>query len=352
MGSIYRRKDSKNWWISFSDHGRQFSESARTTRKAEAKALLAKREAEIFAGTFFPEKRKRGLTFAGLRDRWFNAKGGKGSAASDRTRFDTIVEHFGASTSIATIRQTDVEGFKDALQQTITRRGKPMANATVNRHLALLRSALKLVEREFTHRDPMHGVDFLSEQQRDRLCEPEELEGLLAEANPKLGLVITLGYYTGMRLGEITSLRWDQIDLDRRVITLDAADTKTNEPRRVPLAVEAVDELKAYPRRIDGRLLDVASTSMSPLFSRLVRKLAKAARKQDPKSEMYQDLRLHDLRHTAATHLRRAGADIFTIAKITGHKSIEMLRRYQEFDESDLVEAVDRVTVREGRRRG
>ena len=55
------------------------------------------------------------------------------------------------------------------------------------------------------------------------------------------------------------------------------------------------------------------------------------------------ELRFHDLRHTAATNLRRAGVDLFTIKQITGHKTLKMLERYNCVNVDDLKEARGKV---------
>jgi site-specific recombinase XerD len=54
-------------------------------------------------------------------------------------------------------------------------------------------------------------------------------------------------------------------------------------------------------------------------------------------------LKFHDLRHTTAANLRRAGVDIFNIKQITGHKTLAMLERYNTIDVEDLHEAMDKV---------
>lgn len=227
---------------------------------------------------------------------------------------------------------------------------KAFQNPTVNRHLVLLGSALRYASRSLKQHtlDPMHGVDLLHEFGRDRIATPEEYEALLARATPKLRLAIVIGYWTGMRLGEVIGLRWDRIDLKTGVARLKAKGTKTKKPRIVPLPSQVVDALKLETRPLDGgpiftvEVTDKATgevsrkpmkpTSMSPQFSRLVKKLG------------IKDLRYHDFRHTTLTRLRRAGVDIFTMARISGHEDLDMLARYNTITEEDLVAAVRKAT--------
>jgi integrase len=179
----------------------------------------------------------------------------------------------------------------------------------------------------------MAGVRLLAEHnRRDRVCTRKEYQQLLAAAPPVLRLAIVLGFHTGMRLGEIASLTWAQIDLKRGIAKLRAQDTKTGQGRVVPLAREVIAELESAPRNLDGAVVGATTGTLSPAFTRLTRELGLA------------DLRFHDLRHTAATNLRRAGVDIFTIKEITGHKTLAMLERYNTIDVQDLREAVEKAT--------
>jgi integrase len=326
-------KRGRIWWLRYTVGNRQVRESAKTTRKAEAEALLNKRLADIFQGRYFPHRRQADLTFSGLKVMWLSAKKGKATLSHDEQRFRRIVDHFGPSKLISTVSAEDIDGFKEALLQSTTSRGTPMAPATVNRYLALLRSAFRLAgRRRYKHSDPMAGVEMLPENNdRDRICSPEEHEQLVEHADPELRLVVEFGYWMGMRLGEIANLTWDQIDLKHGFVRLRRKDTKEAAAKQVPLASELVEILKEEPRRINGRLFVSRSDTLSTRFAELTRK------------QGISDLRFHDLRHTAVTRLRRAGVDILVIQHITGHKTLSMLARYNKATEADLKTAMKKA---------
>ncbi len=326
-------KRGKVYWIRYSVAGQQFRESTRTTRKAEAEALLHKRQSEIFEGSFFPDRKRNDLTVDGLKDMWLDAAVDKKTIEHDRQRFERVVEHFGPRTLIASLTSEDIDDFKRALRQTKTRLGENMTPATVNRYLALLRSSLRLAARRgYRHREPMAGVKFNRENnQRDRICSTEEYAKLVEAAEPELGLAIMFGYWTGMRLGEIVNLRWKQIDLRERVLRLRRSETKEADAKQVPLARELVEHLHELPRNIDGNVFTRTNVALSGQFGRLCKRLE------------IDDLRFHDLRHTAVTRLRRAGVDIITIKAITGHKTLKTLERYNKVSVDDLRTAIDRA---------
>lgn len=339
MGKVYKRPDSEFYWITYSDRGRRFREQAGKSKR-EADALLGQRMAAVFEGTHFPAKRKTHVTVDQLRLRWFEHRATKRSLSTDKARFAAIVDFFGATTRIATITTEDVDKFRAKLAVTITWRGKPMMVATINRHLALLRSALNLAEREGSlTRNPMRGMRLADERNtRDRVCSPEEYERLIGAARPALRLAIALGFHSAMRRGEIALLRREWIDLEQRVVKIPPEVTKTAKGRKVPLAEAAVAELRTaldtWSKREDGRVFSFRPEAITHSFADLCTRLG------------IEGLKFHDQRHTAATDLRRGGADVFTIQAITGHKSLNVLKRYMTFTDEDLVDAVDEAARR------
>lgn len=179
------------WWITFSDDRKlQRRESAHTTQRAEAERLLAARKQEIRNGAYDPDRKKTTLNVDGLRGLWLKHAERKKSLAGDRQRFEAIVEFFGATKLVVSMQPADIEALRDHLTAKTTRLGKPMAAATVNRHLAVLRAAIMYAGRNgYAHRSPMRGIKMLPEHNaRDRICSPEEYAALIANAYPRLRL--------------------------------------------------------------------------------------------------------------------------------------------------------------------
>lgn len=326
QGRIWKR--GRVWWIQYNASGRQYRESANTSRRADAEALLRERLQSIWDGRFFPHrgKRKRDLTIAGLLDLWVNERSGKRSLRHDETRLGAAVKHFGKDRLVATITADDVAGWRDELAE-------GHETATVNRHLAVLRSALRLAAaRGHAHQDPLSGIRLERERNaRNRICSPDEYAAIREAAVDDTRAVVTVGYWIGMRLGEIAGLTRERLDLRAGTIRLAAADTKEGQIKTLALPRAVVDELKTLPVRTDGRVFAYDSDAYSKRFAALCRECEIA------------DLRFHDLRHTAATNMRRAGLDLMTIAAFTGHKTLAMLKRYQHVSVDDLRDAMSRV---------
>jgi integrase len=151
--------------------------------------------------------------------------------------------------------------------------------------------------------------------------------------------MLLIAYHLGQRFGEITNLTWDRVDLQRGFITLRSIDTKTKKARQVPLtpAVRMVLGDLAKVRRLD--------TNHVFLYEGQPIKSIKTALKRAKRLSGVEGFRFHDLRHCAATNLRRAGVDTATDMRIVGHKSEKMWKRYNAIDEKDLTKAATRLNT-------
>ncbi len=126
-----------------------------------------------------------------------------------------------------------------------------------------------------------------------------------------------------MRRGEIAAMKWEHVDLKTRTLTI--PETKTGEPRRIPLSSRAVAVLKSLPRRIDGYVFGMRKDSITQAFDRACKRAG------------IEDLRYHDLRHEATSRLFERGLNPMEVAAITGHKTLQMLKRYTHLRAEDLV---------------
>ena len=161
---------------------------------------------------------------------------------------------------------------------------------------------------------------------RDRRLVDDELPRLLAAAQSyggEVGPIITWAIETAMRRGEIAAMRWEHLDRKARVLLI--PETKNGTPRRVPLSTVALAVLDALPRRIDGRVWGMRPDSISQAFERVCGAAG------------IEGLTFHDLRHEATLRLFEKGLNPMQVAAITGHKTLQMLKRYTHLRAEDLV---------------
>ncbi len=152
---------------------------------------------------------------------------------------------------------------------------------------------------------------------RERRLAGDEEARLLTASSPEFGAVIRFALATAMRRGEIAGLRWEQVELKRRCLTLGASATKTRTARTVPLSPAALDVLRTIPRRLDGSVFGLSVNAISLAWKRATRKAG------------VQGLTFHDLRHEAISRLfEDTDLDVMEIRAISGHKTLQMLARY------------------------
>lgn len=141
--------------------------------------------------------------------------------------------------------------------------------------------------------------------------------------NPWLWPAVQLATETAMRQGELLSLRWSDIDFTRRIAMLH--DTKNGEARAVPLSSAAVAVLRALPRSTTGAVLPVQRMTLEHAFM--------YARERAG----IKNFRFHDLRHEALSRLAERGdLSVLELAQISGHKTLQMLKRYTHLQAEKL----------------
>ena len=175
---------------------------------------------------------------------------------------------------------------------------------------------------------------------RDRILTIDELERLLYNAAPHIRAILSTGFYAGMRRGEILGLTWDKVDMERRVIKLEAGDTKDKEPRAVPICQELYEVFRQIPRALhDRHVFLYKGKPIASMKTGLIRACKDAG--IDYGRFVKGGFTFHDLRHCFNTYMRKAGVAESVIMAVTGHSTRTMFDRYNTIDEDDTHRAVD-----------
>jgi integrase len=249
-----------------------------------------------------------------------------------------IGDYFLADISPAIISKT-----RDKLSLGMTKRGRQRAPATVVRYMASLSNVLSLCYREWQWieenpllkvkkpKEPRGRVRFLDDEERNRF-----LNACKISTNSLLYPFVVLALSTGMRKGEMLSLTWKDVDLDKGRIILHQ--TKNDERRLVPLAGLALELLrKLYlSRAVDNKLLFPTLNSNKPIDLRF-------PWEQALKLAEIEDFHPHDMRHCAASYLAMSGSSLAEIAEVLGHKTLSMVKRYAHLSEAHTSAVVARM---------
>ncbi|MEW6212288.1 MAG: site-specific integrase [Acidobacteriota bacterium] len=260
----------------------------------------------------------------------------RGKPETDEYCFKVMREHF-KDKPLIDISPIDVERFKRERMATPIHGGKARSPTTVNYEInALSRMMALAVEYGLARENPCSRVRRLNNgSQRNRYATEEEERVILADLRlrkHRILPVVLLALNTGMRRGEIVSLRWSQVDLQRNLIYL--TKTKSGKPRDVPInQVARVVLLDLAGKRGGGRpdsetLFDFTEHQATDAWRECCKRVKVAG------------LRFHDLRHTFATRLADTGCDPFTIMELLGHTDPKMTKRYTHALDSNKRRAV------------
>jgi len=213
---------------------------------------------------------------------------------------------------------------------------------TVNRELQSLRHLFNLAKKwkNFFGENPVSESGLIkTESNRKRILTYEEEIVLINNSSPHLKPIIQTALLTAMRLGEILTLRWKDVDLNNNLITIRAEISKSKKQRKIPISKRLKEILKEqrYISGLSGMVfLTQNGKPYSPKNSSALKRTFTTARK---KSDLM-DLRFHDLRHTAATRMAENGASLVAVKEICGHANINTTLQYFHPDKS-LTEAVE-----------
>lgn len=256
---------------------------------------------------------------------------GKRSARSERSRIKTLLSHPLSRTSLAKLTPGMVARYRDD-------RLAVVSGDAVRRELTILRHCLGLAKREWDaplSTNPVQSITLPDPgKARDRRLEEDDgqkLHGAIGSAHAwYLRPLIELAVETGMRRGELLSLLWVNVSLDRRTAYVPMS--KNGHARTVALTPKAIAVLSALPRTVP-RVFPVSGNAARLAWERL---RARAGVK---------GLRFHDLRHEAVSRFFEAGLSVPEVALMSGHRDTRMLMRYTHLRPEAVAEKLARAAA-------
>jgi integrase/recombinase XerC len=155
--------------------------------------------------------------------------------------------------------------------------------------------------------------------------------------------ILELLYSSGLRVSELVGLNGDQVDLELGIVKVMG---KGRKERIVPVGNKAIESLKAYLKGRGG-LEGNDPIFINALGGRLTaRSVGRMIKKYSKYSGIFRKVSPHSLRHTFATHLLDAGADIREIQEMLGHSSLSTTQRYTHVSMGKLMEVYDKAHPR------
>jgi integrase len=313
---------------------------AATVTIETARAQAAKIINDIAAGTNPAEQRRRKraeMTFAQLFAEWVKEAQarGKRSLSNDERNYRLHLQ------GIARKKLSDIQ--RQHVRSLHQRVGESAGTYAANRVLALVRAVFNFGIRELDLplTNPAAGIKLYHEESRDRRLQPYELprffEALAAEENTDIRDYVLLSLLTGARRGNVLSMRWEEIILERGVWRIPSAKAKAAEVIEVPLSAAAREVLEDRAK-VNGKRGFVfpgpgnAGHLVEP----------KTGWKRILKRAGLEDLRLHDLRRSLASFQIDAGVSLAVIGKGLGHQSQATTAIYGRLAQEPVRDAMEK----------
>ncbi|MCI0625908.1 MAG: site-specific integrase [Acidobacteria bacterium] len=337
----------KTWWLDFTHMGERHQvRLGRNINRTVAGELATVERGKILrceAG--IGGKKRKDMTFEKASEeflKWAEANKRPGTAEFYRYCLQSLARTF-AGKKLSEIHPFLIEKHK----QMRIAEGYRVA---VNRDLACLSSLFNRCKewRKYEGENPAHSVKKLDEPlNRVRYLTEQEEAALLKECSEPLRTIVLLGIYAGLRINaEALSLTKGNVDLSRRLLTIEAAYSKNGETQTIPIHSKLLRPLKERMQesrsehvfeRKDGKQIAFEQSD-----GKRIRSVRTAFTNACERANLA-GVSPHTLRHTFASRLGMAGVNNITLQKLGRWKEPEMILRYAHFSQEHLADAIEKI---------
>jgi integrase len=310
-----------------SPDGTLLRRSTGTTDRQKAQEYHDKLKAQLWDLARLKQKPKRTWDEAALR--WLKEKAHKKSYRDDVTRIRWFTRHLRGKALDQVSR--------DLIDRLISRQLAKRSDRTKDLYVALIRAIFRKAMREWEWIETMPTFRTYAKggKVRVRYLTHGQAEAVLARLPEHQREVVLFALGTGLRQRNILDLTWDRVDLARRMVTIEGADTKNGEALGLPLNEVAVGVLERQQGKHRRHVFTYRGKPLRTANTRAWRAALKACG--------IRDFRWHDLRHTWATWLRQNDVPTWVLQELGGWKSESMVRRYAHMSVKHLQPYADQL---------
>jgi integrase len=325
---VFYRKDRGIWCVSYIDaSGKRVRDKVEAhTRQQAIDALHRIKTKEELARTLGVRPASE-ITLVALFERYKRHQKAR-IRSTTFARLDGILD-----TLKANLPELAKAITKRTVAEYIEARAADVKPGTVAKEMSVLKHCLKLaVEWGELNQNPAAGARLPKlPPGKTRYLTPGELKAALESAPEWMRAPMAFAACTGVRRGEMLSLRWMDVDMKNRRLYL--RETKNGALRILPIPESALTVLRSLPGGKTGDLVFVGvdPALLSVYTKRVFKRLG------------ILDASFHTLRHTAASWMVQQGVDLYAVGQILGHKTPRMTQRYAHLSPDYMAGAVGKL---------
>ncbi|MCX5784344.1 MAG: tyrosine-type recombinase/integrase [Elusimicrobia bacterium] len=313
--SIFKKRGK--WWILYRLPTGKWRREPVGNNYALAKEVEAKRKTEVAAGKHFPERITNKKPFQFISDLYFKLHGSNLRSGSWKNMARYINKHLGTK-PIGNISPQDIQCFYNQIES-------ETSTSTANRHLTLIKAIFNKAKTwdNFHGENPCAAVKKkLEPNHRLRYLSNEEIRTLIANCHHRLYPFVACALMTGMRKSELLNLDWRDIDFTSN--TLQILQSKSGKVRKIPIMPQLKQILSNLSPKPSGNVFNLPDITLKRHFAIAL------------KTSGIDSFRIHDLRHTFASHFAMRTGDLPTLQQILGHANIQMTMRYAHLSDKHM----------------
>ena len=323
--ALYKRNET--WWVSFTHKGQRIQRSTGTENKVAAQEYHDKLKAELWGMERLAHKPVYSWRDAVVR--WLQENSAKRSIETDKFHLRWLDKH------LSNLNLNEIN--RDILEEVaLHKEAEDVTLTTVNRVMEVVRAILTKAHKEWEWIDKVPAIRMRQvEKNRIRWLTPNEANRLLNELPSHLRDMAAFSLATGLRAGNVTGLKWTNLDLDKRHAWIHPDEAKTKKAIPVPLNDDAIAILvsrkgmhKEFVFTYKGNQIQKCST----------RAWSKALERAG-----IENFRWHDLRHTWASWHVQNGTSLQELQQLGGWSSFDMVLRYAHLSGDHLSNAANRI---------
>jgi len=315
---LFKRKDGGNWYYKFTVKGQTLYRSTRTTNKTEAEEIATKAKANAYDTLVFGRIQTHLWQDAVIR--WIN-ESQKKSIDSDKYIFKWLRSYL----DNVYLHQINT----DLMEKIITEKQKTAGNSRVNRIMSLIRSVLNKALTDWKWEFEMPTIRIFHENNiRDKVLTTEEEKRLIPHLPEHLAPMVRFSLATGLRESNVTGLKWDKINVNKKSLWITAGQAKAGKIIHIPLNDEAMQILKEQKGK---HITNVFTYRNNPIS-----KAGSSAWKSALARAEIHGFTWHGLRHTWASRHAEKDTPIMALKELGGWESLDMVLRYAHLSSNKL----------------